>query len=603
MTSGRSLRAAEAAQVAADHPIAGVGIGSQPLASQRLSDRSAVVSRFVSHTTPVTIVAELGVVGLLLYLALLAGAGRTIAVVHSRDRVFGLALAAVLLALFVHSLAYSGFLEDPITWLVFGLAAGAGARPHPSRPRTPLPALAPGSRWGLDERASGRARFAQCLLRAGRAGGPRGGERSRDRRRHPHFPSGDDRAQGPLAWLVRIADSEWDLGIPRAAALAGGVLVAVAGIVMLVVRTWRYWVLAALVAVVVCLLLVPSVLLQLGLRQSSAPWFFTNDSTYQIELAGELVLDGDNPYGHDYGYSGLERFYSFDGSTSEATRAEQVALRHLAYFPARRCRPPRGGCSRPPSTTTACSSCSPRWAWGLRRSRSAHRPGSASQLGAALAANPLAAHGVWFGVADAPSLLFVLLAFALASRSRAVGAGACLAIAILLKQFALVALPFLVVLLLVVGTRRELLYRAGAAFAGVLLAGFLPFVVSDAGALWRDTITYGADTYRILGYGLAGILIELGMIEERTDPYPFAYLAAFVWLPLTAWLVWIQLRARTAWVGAVAFSISMFVLLYLGRVLQNSYLFWPLAGISMAFLLAAAAPATSSPRTQPASEE
>ncbi len=83
------------------------------------------------------------------------------------------------------------------------------------------------------------------------------------------------------------------------------------------------------------------------------------------------------------------------------------------------------------------------------------------------------------------------------------------------------------------------------------------------------------------------------MIEERTDPYPFAYLAAFVWLPLTAWLVWIQLRARTLWIGAVAFSISMFVLLYLGRVLQNSYLVWPLAGIGMAYLLAAARAATS----------
>jgi hypothetical protein len=134
VTSGRSFRAAEAAQVAADHPIVGVGIGSQPLASQRLSDRSAVVSRFVSHTTPVTVVAELGVVGLLLYLALLGGAGRTIAVVHSRDRVFGLALAAALLALFVHSLAYSGFFEDPITWLVFGLAAGASVRPTQPAP-------------------------------------------------------------------------------------------------------------------------------------------------------------------------------------------------------------------------------------------------------------------------------------------------------------------------------------------------------------------------------------------------------------------------------------------------------------------------------------
>ena len=41
-----------------------------------------------------------------------------------RDQALGLALAASFLALFVHALFYSGFLEDPLTWLV--LAVGAG---------------------------------------------------------------------------------------------------------------------------------------------------------------------------------------------------------------------------------------------------------------------------------------------------------------------------------------------------------------------------------------------------------------------------------------------------------------------------------------------
>jgi hypothetical protein len=44
--------------------------------------------------------------------------------VRRRELTLGLALAASFLALFVHALFYSGFLEDPITWLV--LAVGAG---------------------------------------------------------------------------------------------------------------------------------------------------------------------------------------------------------------------------------------------------------------------------------------------------------------------------------------------------------------------------------------------------------------------------------------------------------------------------------------------
>jgi hypothetical protein len=36
----------------------------------------------------------------------------------------GLALGACLLALFVHACFYSGFLEDPLTWVVLAVAAG-----------------------------------------------------------------------------------------------------------------------------------------------------------------------------------------------------------------------------------------------------------------------------------------------------------------------------------------------------------------------------------------------------------------------------------------------------------------------------------------------
>ena len=44
--------------------------------------------------------------------------------VRRRDMALGLTLEATLLALFVHSLFYSGFFEDPITWFAFALAAG-----------------------------------------------------------------------------------------------------------------------------------------------------------------------------------------------------------------------------------------------------------------------------------------------------------------------------------------------------------------------------------------------------------------------------------------------------------------------------------------------
>jgi hypothetical protein len=389
--------------------------------------------------------------------------------------------------------------------------------------------------------------------------------------------------EGVLGPLVRAADGEWDLGILRAAAILAGVVVALAAAVVLSGRWLRPWLVAGVCAVVIVLLAVPATLLQVGLRDGTRPWMHVNDSTYQIDLAGELVLDGDNPYGHDYEGSGLERFY--DAVEADAD-VPQVALDHFAYFPG--------------TVETAAL-------WRLLPSPfddyrvfvllctlallaaalafDAPLPWRLA-AGAALAANPIATRAAWFGTADAPSLLLTVLAFALVTRSRYVLAGASLGGAVLLKQFALVAAPFLAVMILGRAVPRPVLYRAAAAFGAILLAGILPFAIADPGALWDDTIAYGAQTYRIIGYGLAGVLLELGVLDDRFGPYPFLPLAVLLWLPLTAWLAWTQWRSRRLWVGAAGFAVSIFVLLYLGRVFQNSYLIWPLSALLSAFVLA-----------------
>jgi Glycosyltransferase family 87 len=390
--------------------------------------------------------------------------------------------------------------------------------------------------------------------------------------------------EGILGPLVRAADREWDVGILRAAALLAGAVVALAATIALSGRLLRPWFLAAVCAVVILLLAVPATLLQVGLRDASEPWLHVNDSTYQIDLAGELVLDGDTPYGHDYEGSGLERFY--DAVEADAD-VPQVALDHFAYFPG--------------TVETAAL-------WRLLPSPfddyrvfvllctlalfvaaflfDAPLPWKLA-AGAALAANPLATRAAWFGTADAPSLLLTVVAFALVTRSRYVLAGASLGGAVLLKQFALVAVPFLAVMILGRAVPRPVLYRAAGAFALVLVAGILPFAIADPGALWDDTIAYGAETYRIIGYGLAGVLLELDVIDDRFGPYPFLPLAVLVWLPVTAWLLWTQWRSRRLWVGAAGFAVSIFVLFYVSRVFQNSYLIWPLTAILVAFVLAA----------------
>ena len=124
ITSDRTKRVEDTARVIRHNPVAGVGIGGQPRASRELAGSDQPTPNFVSHTTPLTVAAELGAIGVALYVWLLVGGARLIEEVRRREQTLGLALATSFLALFVHALFYSGFLEDPITWLV--LAVGAG---------------------------------------------------------------------------------------------------------------------------------------------------------------------------------------------------------------------------------------------------------------------------------------------------------------------------------------------------------------------------------------------------------------------------------------------------------------------------------------------
>jgi hypothetical protein len=398
--------------------------------------------------------------------------------------------------------------------------------------------------------------------------------------------------QGPLAPLVRAAGEEWDLGIPRACCFLAGLLCGAAAMLLIArPQAWSKRLAVALVLAVALLLTAPATLLQLGLRDSTAPWFFTNDSTYQIEQGGDLLLDLDNPYGHDYRESGLERFYTRDGSVSERVREREVALEHFAYFPGAiytaavwRLLPDPLDDYR--LLVLVCNLLMLAAALAFRGPLSVRLA-----LGALLACSPIAVRSAWFGQNDAPSLLLVVLAFALVSRRRFGWAAATLAAAILLKQFALVAAPFLALMIWKLGADRDELKRAGLAFGGVLAAGILPFLIADPVAFYEDTIKYGAGTYRIVGYGLSAILVRTGIVADREAAYPFGLIALLTWLPLTLWLLRAQWRSAERWIGAAGFAISILWLMFIGRTFNNYYLVWPMtAAVTAALLAVASAP-------------
>ena len=119
-TSGRTKLISGGLELFAERPLQGYGSGSFETEYKRHSKTSAENATSASHTIPVTVAAEQGIVGLAVYVALLIaaflvlfpGAGR------SPPRI---AIAACFAALVLHTWTYADFLEDPLTWTLLGI--------------------------------------------------------------------------------------------------------------------------------------------------------------------------------------------------------------------------------------------------------------------------------------------------------------------------------------------------------------------------------------------------------------------------------------------------------------------------------------------------
>jgi O-antigen ligase len=147
VTQGRFDLVSKGIRIAVDHPLVGVGVGNFTSAYEKRFDAPGRLRTPASHTTPVTIAAETGIVGLGLFVWLVVTA-LSLAFGSRRAelgaaRLTGLVCAFGLVAIVVHSLFYSAFLEDPTAWGLLGLAAlAARASVQASEEEAPRMAMA-----------------------------------------------------------------------------------------------------------------------------------------------------------------------------------------------------------------------------------------------------------------------------------------------------------------------------------------------------------------------------------------------------------------------------------------------------------------------------
>jgi hypothetical protein len=119
-SGGRSHLVELGWRVIRHHPLLGAGLGGFAKAAVAGTDHPYRLKGAASHTTPVTVAAELGPLGIAAYgwlLGALAWAG----LAGRRAPGVSRTLLAALVAIFASSLFYNSFFEDPTVWLIAGL--------------------------------------------------------------------------------------------------------------------------------------------------------------------------------------------------------------------------------------------------------------------------------------------------------------------------------------------------------------------------------------------------------------------------------------------------------------------------------------------------
>jgi O-antigen ligase len=135
-TGGRANLVSGGAELFSERPLWGYGSGSFQKAyiNHLETEKKAPVT--ISHTEPVTVGAEQGLIGLVAYVALVVVALATMGAglwARGPDRdplyvfVARAAVLAAFVALLVHTMAYAGFFQDPITWVLMAIGASLAA--------------------------------------------------------------------------------------------------------------------------------------------------------------------------------------------------------------------------------------------------------------------------------------------------------------------------------------------------------------------------------------------------------------------------------------------------------------------------------------------
>jgi hypothetical protein len=196
----------------------------------------------------------------------------------------------------------------------------------------------------------------------------------------------------------------------------------------------------------------------------------------------------------------------------------------------------------------------------------------------AIFVSPLITLYLWAGRNDIEFLAVILLSLALLSRGHLIAAAFALGVAVALKPFALLAVPFLLLVLAIrwrARPSRRTVALSLAALGLAPVATILPFLLANPTAFWTDVVLYTTggvrDAYPIAGYGFGEFLFQAQLVAHRTDSVPFGVFQLLAVVPV----VWVTGRAflrrpsMGRWMAGYALSLLAFT--FFARFFNDNY--------------------------------
>ncbi len=215
-----------------------------------------------------------------------------------------------------------------------------------------------------------------------------------------------------------------------------------------------------------------------------------------------------------------------------------------------------------------------------------------------LGLNPIMGNDIIFGQNDVFILAWIVFSIYFLMRRRLIWSLVMLGLACASKPTAWFLIPFYLLYLV----REEGLSGGGSIkLAGlslfrkivplilVLALLLVPFALWDFDALYDDVWRWSSGTaevpYQITGWGLANLVLALGLVESRLDYFPFWIPELLVCLPLFLFLLWRQWKRNTVNSMLYYYGFLSLVFLYASRFLNENYLGYILAILALAFFI------------------